>query len=108
MIEKLKWTDAFLRKGGMHTQEGCRITGRKITRPATEPEIVKNIVLALTECPGCGYVFENAFHKKSNDVVIFTHGWRKRTEKCQMKMSDIRTIYHIKRATRIAQGVITS
>ena len=107
-IEKLKWTEAFLRNGALTKSEECPLTRKTITRPAKEPEIVANIVLNLRECPGCGYVFENASHHRVSDIVEFTHCWRQRPEKCEMKMSDIRTAYHVKRATMIALGKVTS
>jgi hypothetical protein len=102
--EKLKWTDAFYKKDAMTWRDRCRVTGKEITRPATELEVVKNLASNLKECPDCGYVFDSFKYIKDHDTLIFVHSFARKKELCKAKYSEIRTGYHTKRAALLAEG----
>lgn len=96
-IEKLKWTMAFLKKD---------IFKPKDDYVPTEKNILKEIVLNLTECPDCGYVFDNAVKSREAEEIIFIHSFARKRANCAVSIEQIRTGYHIRRASKIACGEI--
>lgn len=88
MGQEFKWGNVFLDRH----------------RTPSDKSFARDIVLNLSECPDCGYVFINAAAAKNK--IMFTHVFARKRDGCSALMSDIRTAYHVKRATRIVMGKV--